>query len=480
MKRLVSVFVCVILSLSCLSVGANAANVEKKYCGDLSEAFKYEVLDDGTVEITDYFDIFSELTIPETIDGYTVSSIGYCAFEDCKELTTVVIPGTVKKIHSEAFFYCTSLKSVELKNGVETISGEAFYFCKQLKKINIPASIEDLESTSFTGCINLESIEVDPKNEKYSSLEGVLYDKNFECLITYPSGKSEIAFTVPDSVLYIYRQAFDSCKNLLSVTLGCNVEELGGYTFLGCDKLRDITISSSVEEIGSRAFANCANLLAINVNADNSEYTSVDGVLFNKDKTALIKYPSGKEGAKYEIPESVTYVDECAFDYCQSIEEIVFGSNVQTLGSDSFTQCYSLKKVVMNEGLEMIGNGAFERCDSLCAVSIPDSVKIINGYAFAYCDKLSEINIGDNVIDLSFYSFYATAYYNNDSNWVDDVLYIGNYLIRAKNTIEDNYKVKDGTVYIVGGAFIGCSNIKNITLPKSIKKLAPLRLTTKA
>ncbi len=115
-----------------------------------------------------------------------------------------------------------------------------------------------------------------------------------------------------------------------------------------------------------------------------------------------------------------------------------------------------------------IGESAFESCESLKSITIPNSVKYIEDFSFGYCINLAKITIPNSVTSIGYCAFDGTAYYNNENNWIDDVLYIGNHLIEAEAAIVGKYVIKSGTVTIADSAFSKCESLTGVTIPSSV------------
>ena len=179
-------------------------------------------------------------------------------------------------------------------------------------------------------------------------------------------------------------QAFEGCTGLANITIPDSVTEIGLEAFSGCTSLTNITIPDSVTKIGSSAFSGCSSLTAIDVEVGNNNYTSVNGVLFNKGKTELICYPAGKTDKSYNIPNSVTSIGYSAFINCTSITSITIPDSVTSIDSSAFGGCSSLKSITIPNSVTSIGYYAFYGCTSLTSVTIPKSVTGIDDWAFGY------------------------------------------------------------------------------------------------
>ena len=161
------------------------------------------------------------------------------------------------------------------------------------------------------------------------------------------------------------------------------------------------------------------------------------------------------------IPDSVTSIGEGVFLHCSNLISITIPDSVTLISASAFGDCSSLTSIIIPDSVTSIGGYAFGGCSSLTSIIIPDSVTSIDGYAFDGCSSLTSITIPDSVTSISNSAFYGTAYYNDENNWDNGLLYLNNYLIEAKYDIE-KCVVKDGTKVIAGGAFENCSSLKNV------------------
>ena len=276
-----------------------------------------------------------------------VTSIGNYAFENCKSLTSIEISSNVTIIGDDAFAYCTNLTSIEIPSSVTSIGSSAFLDCTNLTSIEIPSSVTSVGYYAFSECTSLNSINVDKSNQKYSSEDGILFDKDKKELIRYPTGKKEKEYNIPSSVTRIEWAAFSGCTSLTSIEIPSSVTSIGFAAFGSCTNLTRIEIPSSVTRIGSSAFHSCTSLTRIEI---QSSVTS-------------IKIEGG------------------AFAYCTSLTNIEIPSGVTSIGN-AFYGCTSLTRIEIPSSITSIGGWAFSGCTSLTSIEIPSSVTSIGGYAF--------------------------------------------------------------------------------------------------
>ncbi len=239
---------------------------------------------------------------------------------------------------------------------------------------------------------------------------------------------------------------YDSADIICSVIIEDGVTTIGDYAFYSCDSLTSITIPNSVSSIGLGTFRYCNSLININVNTSNLTYTSQDGVLFNKDKTALIYYPEGKTASEYTIPDGVTSIEDRAFYYNKNLTNIKIPDGVTTIGNRAFYYCRSLTNIAIPDGVTTIGDSAFYRCEALKSIMLPNSVTTIGESVFEDCSSLTSVTLSNNITEIAAYAFY---YCNS----------------LTKITIPY------GVTTIGECAFEDCSSLTSVTLPNSVEAI---------
>lgn len=241
--------------------------------------------------------------------------------------------------------------------------------------------------------------------------------------------------TIPNTVISIGDSAFNNCHSFTNVTIPNSVTTIGDEAFFACDLLTNITIPDSVIDIGYSAFSCCSSLKSIS------------------------------------IPNSVKSIKDSTFSCCDGLTNVYISNGVTSIGIWAFSGCTSLTTLDFPDSVESIDTWAFQDCSNLTTVSFGEGINTINPTAFENCTKLKNITIPEKELTIGENAFLNTAYYNDDSNWENDVLYIGKHLIEARETISGDYSVKDDTINIAVDAFRDCINLNFVTLPDNVMNI---------
>ncbi len=414
----------------------------------------------GTIEeIQEAFINCKNLSSVTFSDG--TSKIGMYSFENCANLKTVILPQTLKTIEHYAFHDCDALGSITIPNGTETIDYGAFYSCDVLTTVDLPDSIWTLGDGAFGYCPRLASIHY-PLNwtEGGAAFEGCTGLKT----ITFPAGLTSIrsnAFqdadglediTLPDTVETIGQYAFASCDNLKTVTLPDAVETIESDTFSDCDKLVTVTLSKNLKKIGSYAFYDCDALGSITI--PNGTETIDYEAFYSCDVLTTV-----------DLPDSIWTLGDEAFGYCPRLASIHYPLN-WTEGGAAFEGCTGLKTITFPAGLTSIRSNAFQDADGLEDITLPDTVETIGEYAFAYCDNLKTVTLPDAVETIESYTFY-------DCDKLVTVTLSKNLKTIGSEAFYDcdalrSITIPNGTETIDYRAFYSCDVLTTVDLPDSI------------
>ena len=404
----------------------------------------YEIDDENNLCVSGYKGKPVNVVIPSEVDGKRVTSIGYSAFSGCKSLTSITIPDSVTCIGS-------------------------FYSCENLIEI----------------IVNLD-------NKNYTSVNGILFNKDKTGLICYPSGKFGMRYTIPNGVTSIGDSAFSSCSNLTSITIPNSVTSIGDSAFGGCSSLTSVTIPNSVTSIGDEAFWSCSSLtsitipdrvtsigwyafkycsslIAIDVAVDNENYTAVDGVLFNNDTKNIICYPEGKTDKSYTIPNGVTSIGDSAFKDCLSLTSITIPDSVTSIGDSAFEDCLSLTCITIPDSVTNIGWYAFRFCTSLTNIEIPRNVTSIGQQVFDNCISLKNIAIPNSVTSIGEYAFRDCSSLTSVTI-PDGVMSIGDSAFSSCSSLT-SIMIPDGVTSIGKYAFYKCSSLASVTISNSVTSI---------
>ena len=463
---------------------------------ETSDGWTYNVNQAGEATIIKYSGDETKLAVPATVDAVPVRHIGDMAFDSRdparKEnpFTAIAMPEGIVSIGAGAFYLCEGITDITIPKTVTKV-GESAFSGTSLGAIAIPAGLTNIHKGAFPNSATFTNISVDPENPSYTSIDGVLFDKNRKTLLRYPAGKAgdyavpdgvdtiaKLAFagatnltsiSIPASVANVETREFFRCKGLTNVVLpeaptwavaslefpeerkaaggwtytvdeageatiasytgddvevtvptelnGIPVKHIGDMVFFSCGPraekpftkitipegitsiggkacafamITEIAIPASVNSIGAGAFFRCRELTNISVATGNTNFTSVDGVLFDKNQKVLLQHPAGKKG-NYSIPEGVESIGPYAFAASQGLTNLVIPEGVTSLGSSACMDAADLIGVSLPATLTTIGSFAFGHCKSLTEIIIPMNVTSIGEGAFVNTPALTNV-----------------------------------------------------------------------------------------
>ena len=396
-------------NLVSVHLGENVSSIDSKAFYGCSNLTTLSISGDTAISP----ETFSIIKLKSVDFGNKITELSAMAFYNCKYLVNVHIPDSVVSIGSSCFKNCSNLESVSFGSGIKTIGSSAFRSCTKLSSIDLPNSVETIGSNCFYGCSNLESVNLGSGIKTIGSS-------------AFQSCTKLSSIDIPDSVETIGLYCFSSCSNLKSATLGSNVKTIserafegcafssiiipnsvktiGNFCFSSCRALEDIAIGYGLESLGNRILDGCSSLLHITVDELNEFFTSFHDVLFDKNITRLIKYPSCKSDS-FTIPNTVLTFEQCAFNYSKGLSSIEIPNSVETIGSYCFYGCSNLESVNLGSGIKTIGSYAFQSCTKLSSIEIPDSVETIGSYCFNSCSNLESLNLGSGITTIGAYAF---------------------------------------------------------------------------
>ena len=351
------------------------------------DGLKYTVTDEenhhvsvgrGSTVPTGVLSIQEKVTNPNDGLEYMITSIGRSAFGHCSGLTSVTIPNSVTSISNSAFNGCSGLTSVTIPNSVISIGDYAFNYCSGLTSVIISNSITSIGRSAFNHCRGLTSITI-PNSvtsidistfSNCSSLISATIESSIISEMEFYGCSALKSVTISNSVTSICKQAFSRCTSLTSVTIPNSVTSIDDNAFVFCNSLTSITIPHSVTSIGNGVFNACSKLEEISVESVNTNYTSENGILFNKAKTNLICYPAGKTGS-YIIPNTVTSIGCYAF-HRSGLTSITIPNSVISIEEYSFSNCSDLTSICYEGNSEpTYQSNSFDDVDKTIPVYVP-------------------------------------------------------------------------------------------------------------
>ncbi len=359
----------------------------------------------------------------------------------------VIIPEGVTELEICLFWDNQFIEEAILPNSLINIGGDTFYNCKNLKKIVIPKNVSIIGDNPFGGCINAEVIN---KSKHLKSLDNAIFSSDLKTLVYYPinsknreysiPSKTEVlgkhcfylcknlkAINIPKSVKLIKNNPFSGCTNLVEVnneslnykienkilynktkttikgvlesldierlTLSNGLKSIGRNSFWNCNKIKKVVLPKSLEMIGYNPFIGCEN---ISFESETSSYKVKNGLLYNEDLSKLICCPNKAIGERFDVPETVTFLERGTFSGCERLKTINL-RNVNSIGKSCFSNCTSLEEVYCPDWLNFIGE---------CAFAFATSLKRISYLKGTYIDMNAFINTDAEIVVRNDYSNY--------------------------------------------------------------------------
>lgn len=474
---------------------------------------------------------FSECSGLENVRiGSGVGTIGIYAFKNCTALTELSLGSGVRAVDAYAFSGCTALTELEVPISVDYVGDGAFSGCSALREISIPfvghkvREESDTNHYTFGYIFGDKSYEGGVKVTQYytdedgfltsdvyyvpSSLKSVTVERgdlpagafsgcNMLENITLPHGITSVedyAFhkcsalleiEIEDGVNYIGAHAFSDCETLAEIDIPESVERIGEYAFSGCTGISFVFIPEGVISIGEFAFEDCEMLSEISVSGDNTAYKSVDGSLYTKDGSTLIRYPIGKQDKILIIPSGVVSIGGAALHFAKNLTHVEIPDSAVNIGEYAFAHCYSLESLVIPSGVERIERYAFAYCSDITSITLGESLESIGDHAFFGCYRAVEV-IDHSFItsepgaEIGMVTDYAFEIHTGESRIskvdgfvfysYEDVNYLVGYtgdkteLVLPKSFMEENYKINRY-------AFYQCYDIISISISEGVSDI---------
>ena len=387
-------------------------------------------------------------TLPDSL-----LTIGDWAFSSNTAITEVTVPDKVEVISLGAFSYCKALETVNIGAGVETIGQQAFYRAG-LTEVIIPDNVIAIDLRAFQECKELETVVIG--DGVTTVADKVFYDctalKNLtigDSLTSYPENflklqdKKESDY-IPDDWLHIEKLTVGDGLTALpaevikreylkEIVIGDGITEIAAYQFRSFSKLEKVVLGDNIRAIGTEAFYRC---------------------------TAL---------NELELPANLEAVGNRAFCVCSALTEIVIPAKVVSLGESAFGACSSAESVTFEgNALRTIGDGAFSECSALTAIAIPEGVTHLGSSLFYWSENLREITLPDSLVSIKSGLIYYTPY-DDDYDYDEDMLYIGNHLINGGYySMPAKYVIRKGTKSIAQYAFSNEHSLETVVIHKGL------------
>ena len=337
-----------------------------------SESFTLTITGSGAMKNYDPYSApwksyyFSIVSLP---DGLT--TIGSHAFHE-NSITSIEIPNSVTEIRNGAFLNCYYIATVAMPSNLNHIGDNAFYGCKKLVSIDIPAGVTSIPTYAFDDCTNMIAINAVADHPVFSTIDGILFDKNAQTVVKCPCGKQG-DYTVPASVTEIAQSAFYDCQ-----------------------KLSTVFIPSTVTTIGTNAFKNVLNI-EYHGSATDAPWGAIsmngyvkDQIVYNSAAMDSIRICSKSISGNIVIPNSVVCIQAKAFMDCTGIKSVVIPNSVTSIEEYAFNYCMFMESISLPNSITVLNRYTLNGCYSLHSITIPASITEIGREALD-CRELQEV-----------------------------------------------------------------------------------------
>jgi len=410
-----------------LNTTTNQTNIIAVAAEKLTYAdFEYSTYIDSEgeyAEITRYLGSDTTVVVPKTIKGIPVKSIGVAAFGGNDDVVgerryaidsvqKVTIPEGVITIKKWAFNRCKNLQSVSLPDSLQTIGLQAFWLCDSLESITIPKNASNTAGGAFMACRGLKKVVFsDGVTNISTNMFSTCQALNTVSIPDTVTSIGDNAFSgctvlkeisIPDSVEELGEGCFSGCKSLADVKLSDNINSILKNTFYGCSSLKEITLPYYTSTIGKDTFYNTSlevinigtklksidnlpihlsTLKEINVSADNSYFSSETGILYNKDKSTLIRFPAALKQTEYKAPDTVVTISESAFADNSTIRNVYLYEKCSSVEPTAFQNCSHLDKIYFYN----------KNCDIYMSKDTIYEDAVINGYKNSTAEEYADM-----------------------------------------------------------------------------------------